>query len=104
MRRILVETARRKSRAKRGGELCRAEIELDILARSVNINTDELLDVHEALEELAEAAPRKAELVKLRYFLGMSNTEAAKTIGIAPSTAEDDWRYAKAWLKRYLKK
>ena len=56
--------------------------------------------VHEALDQLAEKAPRKAELVKLRYFLGYTMAEAAQVLGIAQSTAEEDWTYSKAWLRR----
>jgi DNA-directed RNA polymerase specialized sigma24 family protein len=58
------------------------------------------LAVHESLEQLARNSPRKAELVKLRYFLGCTLPEAAQILGIAPATAEEDWTYAKAWLKR----
>ena len=60
----------------------------------------EVLAVHEGLEELAAKSPRKAELVKLRYFLGCTMAEAAEILGIALATAEEDWNYAKAWLRR----
>ena len=60
----------------------------------------EVLAVHEVLDRLAEHAPRKAELVKLRYFLGCTVPEAAAVLGIAPATAEEDWTYARAWLRR----
>jgi RNA polymerase sigma factor (sigma-70 family) len=59
-----------------------------------------MLAVHEALDRLAAKAPRKAELVKLRYFLGCTMAEAAQVLGIAQWTAEEDWTYAKAWLRR----
>jgi DNA-directed RNA polymerase specialized sigma24 family protein len=60
----------------------------------------EVIAVHEALDRLAQNSPRKAELVKLRYFLGCTMAEAAQILGIAPATAEEDWTYAKAWLRR----
>jgi DNA-directed RNA polymerase specialized sigma24 family protein len=60
------------------------------------------LAIHEALERLAEKSPRKAELVKLRYFLGCTIPESADVLGIAAATAEEDWTYAKAWLRRDL--
>ena len=60
----------------------------------------EVLAVHEALDQLAAKAPRKAELVKLRYFLGCTMAEAAQVLGIAQATAEEDWTYSKAWLRR----
>ena len=60
----------------------------------------EVLAVHDALDRLAQKSPRKAELVKLRYFLGCTIAEAAQVLGIAPATAEEDWTYAKAWLRR----
>jgi DNA-directed RNA polymerase specialized sigma24 family protein len=60
----------------------------------------EVLAIHESLEKLASKSPRKAELVKLRYFLGCTMSEAAEILGIALATAEEDWTYAKAWLRR----
>ena len=62
----------------------------------------ELLAIHDALDRLAAKSPRKAELVKLRYFLGCTIPEAAELLGIAPATAEDDWTFAKAWLRLHL--
>ena len=62
----------------------------------------ELLAIHEALDRLAAKSPRKAELVKLRYFLGCTIPEAAELLGIAPATAEEDWTFAKAWLRKHL--
>ena len=101
MRRILVENARRKGRIKHGGGMQRQELEPEWFV-SEEVDLAELLDVHAGLDALATKAPRKAELVKLRYFLGMTNAEAAQLLGIAPATAEDDWRFSKAWLKRFL--
>jgi RNA polymerase sigma factor (TIGR02999 family) len=100
MRRILVERARRKRRRKHGVGLSRQDPDLDDLAGPETRDPLEVLAVHDALDRLAEKAPRKAELVKLRYFLGCTMAEAAQVLGIAPSTAEEDWTYSKAWLRR----
>ena len=64
----------------------------------------ELLAVHEELVRLAEKSPRKAELVKLRYFLGCTMAESAQILGIAQATAEEDWTFAKAWLRRHFRR
>ena len=101
MRRILVERARRKRRLKHGGGRSRQDPDLDDLAGPETRDPLEVLAVHEALDQLAERAPRKAELVKLRYFLGCTMAEAAQVLGIAQSTAEEDWTYSKAWLRRH---
>ena len=100
MRRILVERARRKRRRKHGGGRSRPDSSLDDLDEPGTRDPLEILAVHEALDQLAAKAPRKAELVKLRYFLGCTMAEAAQVLGIAPSTAEEDWTYSKAWLRR----
>ena len=100
MRRILVERARRKRRRKHAGGRSRQDSNLDDLAGPETRDPLEVLAVHEALDQLAEKAPRKAELVKLRYFLGCTMAEAAQVLGIAQSTAEEDWTYSKAWLRR----
>jgi RNA polymerase sigma factor (TIGR02999 family) len=102
MRRILVENARRKRSQKQGGGMIRRGTSPDDLPGADPCNPLELLAIHEALDRLAEKSPRKAELVKLRYFLGCTIPEAAAILGIAPATAEDDWTYAKAWLRRQL--
>ena len=100
MRRILVERARRKQRRKHGGGLSQQGPNMDDLAGPDTRDPLEVLAVHEALDQLAEKAPRKAELVKLRYFLGCTMAESAQVLGIAQSTAEEDWTYSKAWLRR----
>ena len=100
MRRILVENARRKQSLKRGGGALHKEASLDDLAAPEALDPTEVLAVHEALDRLAEKSPRKADLVKLRYFLGCTMPEAAQILGIAQATAEEDWTYAKAWLRR----
>jgi RNA polymerase sigma factor (TIGR02999 family) len=96
MRRILVESARRKAGPRRGGGLQR--VNLDEAAPCVEEPTDDLLSLNEALEALGREDPKKAELVKLRYFTGMSLQEAADVLGISQTTADRYWAYAKAWL------
>jgi RNA polymerase sigma factor (TIGR02999 family) len=97
MRRILVDRARRRLAAKRGaGEVLLAADELDIPAPGPD---DQVLDVSEALEKFAVLEPRKAELVKLRYFVGMTFEEAAQALGIAVPTAKEWWKYSRAWLR-----
>ena len=102
MRRILIERARRRLAAKRGGGT--APVELDeIEIPSPMADDDRLLALNEALEKLAALDPRKAELVKLRYFVGMSFDEAATALGIAVPTAKQWWAYARAWLSVELR-
>ena len=100
MRRILVERARRKRRLKRGGDLARQELVEDAIA-APEVDGD-LLELDAALEKLQEKDPRKAELVKLRYFAGLTVEEAATALGITTSTADRDWAYARAWLYREI--
>ena len=100
MRRILIEQARRKGRAKRGGGASR--VDLDDLVTSASPQYDDILDVDEALDRLAATAPRAAELVKLRFYAGLTGDEAAAALGVAPSTADALWAYARAWLYDYL--
>jgi RNA polymerase sigma factor (sigma-70 family) len=102
MRRILVEAARRKSRRKRGGNLDRQPLEEDAI-EAAGIDKD-LLELDAALAMLSSAHPRKAELVKLRYFAGLTIEEAAAALGISTTTAERDWSYARAWLFREISK
>jgi RNA polymerase sigma factor (TIGR02999 family) len=102
MRRILVENARRKLCRKHGGGFVREDLQEGSLAIDDDRNPAEVIDIEEALAGLAHKSPRKAELVKLRYFLGCTLEEAAEILGIAPATAEDDWTYAKAWLRRKI--
>jgi RNA polymerase sigma factor (TIGR02999 family) len=97
MRRILVEAARRKGRIKHGGLVARNAVDLDGLAAAAPDDGD-LLDLHEALEQLAAHDPTKAKLVELRFFAGLTLPEAADCLGISPSTADRAWRYARAWL------
>ena len=96
MRRILVDCARRKHSQKRGG--ARRQVDLEGVAEVVVDPSDDLVAVHETLELLAHHDPLKAELVKLRYFAGLSVEEAADLLGISRATADRYWRYAKTWL------
>jgi RNA polymerase sigma factor (TIGR02999 family) len=96
MRRIVVENARRKARVKHGGEFQRVELH-EALAVNETAGA-EVLALDEALSELALEAPDKAELVKLRYFVGMTLEEAAEAMGISSATASRNWTYARTWL------
>jgi len=100
MRRILVESARRKRRLKHGGDLERQPINEAAIA-APNVDAD-LLELDAALDRLAAKDPRKAELVKLRYFAGLTIEEAAAALGISTTTADRDWTYARAWLYREM--
>jgi RNA polymerase sigma factor (TIGR02999 family) len=100
MRRILVEHARRKQSLKHGGGWVRQHASTDEFPVANQSDPLEILTVHEALERLAAKSRRTAELVKLRYFLGCSLAEAASILRIAPATAEEEWTYARAWLRR----
>jgi RNA polymerase sigma factor (TIGR02999 family) len=100
IRRILVEQARRKQAARHGGSRQREDIDPDRIAAPTR--DEELLALHEALDLLAERHPEKAELVKLRYFAGLTADQAAATLGISPSTADRHWTYARAWLRRAM--
>ena len=96
MRRILVESARRKNRLKHGRQLQRVDLDSGCLV-SATPSLD-LLALDEALSRLAEAEPAKAELVKLRFFAGLTMPEAAAALDISLATAERYWTFAKSWL------
>ena len=96
MRRILVERARHKKSVKAGGGHQRVEL-ADIATGDGP--GDDLLLLHEALEKLEKKDKRKAELVKLRFFAGLTNEQAARVLGVSTSTADNDWAYARAWLR-----
>jgi RNA polymerase sigma factor (TIGR02999 family) len=99
MRRILIDNARRKRAARHGGELAKVSANAtDFDLPSVTDDNEELLIVHEALDAFAAHDPRKAELVKLKYFVGLTLEEAADVLGTSPRTAKRDWAYARAWL------
>ena len=97
MRRILIENARRKQRQKRGGEFQR--VDLDEVTLVAPESEPRLLALNEALERFGEIEPDKAELVKLRWFGGLSLDVAAELLGISSSTADRWWAYARAWLR-----
>ena len=96
MRRILVENARRKRRLRHGGEHLR--VELDEADVAIVGPSDDMLALDEALQQFESDEPRKAELVKLRYFAGLSEAEAAAALGISRPTAARWWAFARAWL------
>ncbi len=99
MRRILIERARRKGRLKHGGGRQREELGEPLADLPAEID---LLDLDAAIERLAGIDPRKAELVKLRFFAGLSVAETAEVLDRSPTTVKADWAYARAWLAREL--
>ncbi|MDA7530671.1 ECF-type sigma factor [bacterium] len=103
MRRILVDNARRKQAACRGGEFIRVD-DAEIDEFPSNKNLDDLVAINEILEKLAEIDPRKAQLVKLRYFVGMTGEEVAETMDMSLTTVNRDWAFARAWLYKELNK
>jgi RNA polymerase sigma factor (TIGR02999 family) len=102
MRRILVESARRKKRLKHGGQLERVDV--DAVEIPSPLPDDELLAVDEALNRLTEVDPHAAELVKLCFFVGLTQEQAAKELGVSISTVERTWAFARAWLFREIQK
>jgi RNA polymerase sigma factor (TIGR02999 family) len=98
MRRILVDRAREKKSLKRGGARSRIEFREEVLAAPQDC--EEILAVHEALDGLAAADPQAAQLVKLRYFAGLSIDETAELLNISPRSADRLWSFARAWLQR----
>ena len=102
MRRILIESARRKSAVRHGGGQQRLDV--DEVQIASELMDDELLSVNEALEKFSARDPQKAELVKLRYFVGLTLEEAAKVLGISHTMAKRHWTYARAWLLREIRR
>jgi RNA polymerase sigma factor (TIGR02999 family) len=100
MRQILVDRARRKRSRKRGGD--RVRVALDDASLAAARDAEEVLAVDEALAGLGAADARAAELVKLRYFAGLSIPEAAEALNISPRSADRLWAYARAWLRRAI--
>jgi RNA polymerase sigma factor (TIGR02999 family) len=100
MRRILVESARRKLRLRHGGDLQRQDV--DVIDLASPQTPDELLDLNDALDQLTAANAQAAELVKLRFFAGLTNVEAATSLGVSPRKANQIWAYARAWLLECL--
>lgn len=97
MRRILVEDARRKQAEKRGGG--RLRVGLDDIAPAIAPPNDDLVALHEALEKLERTDPAKAQVVKLRYFAGLTVTQIAEVLEVSASTVDNYWAYARAWLR-----
>jgi RNA polymerase sigma factor (TIGR02999 family) len=97
MRRILIDNARRKLTAKRGGGHKLADFDIEALEDSPD--DERLIELNDALSKLAEVDSTKAELVKLRYFAGCSIQEAAELLGISTATADRYWAYSRAWLQ-----
>lgn len=100
MRRILIGNARRKHAQKRGGQAKR--IDLDAIDQAERPANDKLLAMDDALDRLTDKDPVKGELVKLRFFGGLTNQEAAAILGISTATAERYWSYARAWLQNEI--
>jgi RNA polymerase sigma factor (TIGR02999 family) len=100
MRQVLVDHAPRRKAGKREGQ--RARVPLDEVLASFEEQGLEVIDLHEALDRLAQAHPRQAQVVTLRFFGGLSIPEVAETLELAHTTIENDWRFARAWLKGQL--
>ena len=100
MRRILIEQARRKASAKAGGKLQR--VDLSEIEPALPASQFDLLVLNDALEQLEKTDPRAAAVVKLRFFAGLTTPEAATTLGVSLATAENDWAYAKCYLRLQL--
>jgi len=98
MRRILIERARQRASLKRGGDRVRVEREHAEPA-ILPLACDDLMGLDEALKKLEQQHPRKAGLVKLRFFAGLTVAQAARSLEISTSTAENDWAYARSWLR-----
>ena len=97
MRRILIDQARSKGTQKAGGD--RRRVDLDDIEPALDEPNPELLALDEALQELERKHPRKAVVVKLRFFAGLTTEQAAAALGVSTSTAENDWAYARSWLR-----
>ena len=102
MRRILVDHARRRDASKRGGQSHQERIELLDQESLAGTRDVEILEFDELLNRLSELDPRRARVVELRFFAGMSNDEIAAAMGIARSTVAEDWAIARAWLRAQL--
>jgi RNA polymerase sigma factor (TIGR02999 family) len=102
MRRILIDRARRKLRIRHGGKLERVEMDEQEIAAPGD--DSQILAVHEALDRLAKAHPVQAEVVKLRYFAGMTNEETAEALEISVATVKNYWTFARTWIFNEIKK
>jgi RNA polymerase sigma factor (TIGR02999 family) len=97
MHRILIDRARHKKSLKAGGDLDR--VAMPDIQEPQDDSFDDLQALHGALEKLEQKDKRKADLVKLRFFAGLTNEQAAQVLGISSSTADNDWAYARSWLR-----
>lgn len=106
MRRVLIDHARRRRALKRGGDRDREHLELDktLAQNGLSFSADfaELISLDSALQSLEEAHPDKAQVVKLRYFAGLTIDETAQTLGISAATCKRFWNFSKAWLKQKM--
>ena len=102
MRRILVDNARRKKSLKHGGDQRKVDLNESILADHTNVSSDYLIALDKALTKLSQEDSVKAELIKLRYFAGLTIEQTAKALGISDATAKRYWTYARAWLVREI--
>ncbi len=103
MRRILIDRARKRHAARHGGGLQRVDLDATGMELAAAGGDDELLAVNDALERLALEHPRQAQLVKLRYFVGLTIEQAAEAMGVSTPTAKRDWAFARAWLYDAIK-
>lgn len=104
MRRILIDIARRKKSFRHGGDRKRVDLDEVVLADDSDIPSDELLALDEALEKLTQEDKASAELIKLRFFAGLTMEQAAELLGIPRRTADRNWAYARAWLYKEVSK
>jgi RNA polymerase sigma factor (TIGR02999 family) len=100
MRRILVDNARKKRALQRGGD--RRRVEIDLVEPTATRPSEDVLALHDALQKLEQKDHRKADLVKLRYFAGLTMEQAAEALGISLATAHRSWNYARAWLHQEI--
>lgn len=101
MKRVLIDAARRKKSLKRGGAHARRKFDEAAIPQSI---AESVVELNEAIVEFEKIEPEKAELVRLRYFLGLTEVEAAQTLGISRATASRHWTFARAWLLDFLSK
>ncbi len=94
----MIERARQRASLKRGGDRERVEL-AEIEPAVLPLACDDILGLDEAMQKLQQQHPRKAELVKLRFYAGLTTAQAAQTLGVSTSTAENDWAYARSWLR-----
>ncbi len=100
MRDVLVDYARRKNAAKRGGD--QTDLSLSDVGDLPDVRADEILGIHEALEKLESLDPRQCRVVELRYFVGLTIPETAEVLDVSPATVRRDWSTARAWLQREI--